>query len=292
MASNYVTKRVYTMQRITTIIISFNEEKNISYAIDSVSGWTDVFVVDSGSTDQTVQIAEAKGAKVVHHDFENYAAQRNWAMNNDPHENAWILFLDADEVLIDELKGEMLKVLEENTFDGFYINRRFYFMEKWIKYGGDYPTWILRLFRKGKGVVERDVNEHLKVLGKVGYLKHDFADNNRNGISAWINKHTKYADMEALELFRYDQRKLENRHDERAHFFGVQAERKRWIREYIWNPLLPPLVRPFFYFFYCYFIKLGFLDGKAGFIYRVLQFWFYFLIDVKYLELKKKANQK
>lgn len=280
------------MQRITTLIISFNEEKNISYAIDSVREWTDVFVVDSGSTDQTVQIAEEKGAKVAHHDFSNYAEQRNWSMNNDPYGNEWIFFLDADETVLAELKEEILKVVQDQSIDGYYIKFRFYFMGKWIKHGGDYPTWILRLFKKGKGVVERDVNEHLKVIGKIDYLKHDFVDNNRNGISAWISKHNRYADMEALELFRYDQRRLNKRHDERARFFGVQAERKRWIREYIWNPLLPPLVRPFFYFFYCYIIKFGFLDGKAGFIYRVLQFWFYFLIDVKYLELKKNVTLK
>jgi hypothetical protein len=213
-------------------------------------------------------------------------------MNNEPYGNQWIFFLDADEVVLDELKAEMLMVVKENVCDGFYINRRFYFMGKWIKHGGDYPTWILRLFKKGKGVVERDVNEHLKVIGKVGYLKNDFVDNNRNGISAWTSKHNRYADMEALELFRYDQRRLNKSHDERARFFGVQAERKRWIREYIWNPLLPPLVRPFFYFFYCYIIKFGFLDGKAGFIYRVLQFWFYFLVDVKYLELRKSVVSK
>lgn len=274
------------MQRITTIIISLNEEKNIAYAIDSVKGWTDVFVVDSGSSDQTVRIAESLGATVVRHEFESYASQRNWAVSNEPFGNGWIFFLDADEVLLEGLKDEMLQAVEEGAYEGFYIKYRFYFMGRWLRHGGDYPTWILRLFKKGKGVVERDVNEHLKVDGAFGYLKHDFADINRKGIGEWVRKHNRYAEMEALELVRYDERKRAQGKDGRAKFFGVQAERKRWIREYIWNPLLPPVVRPFFYFIYCYVIRLGFLDGKAGFIYRALQCWFYLLIDLKYLELR------
>lgn len=90
--------------------------------------------------------------------------------------------MDADEVLLEGLKDEMLQAVEVGAYEGFYIKYRFYFMRKWLKHGGDYPAWILRLFKKGKGIVERDVNEHLKLDGQYGYLKNDFADINRKGI--------------------------------------------------------------------------------------------------------------
>ncbi len=279
------------MNNITTIILTYNEEINIEHSINSVKEWSDVFVVDSFSKDKTCEIATSLGTKVVKKEFESYAKQRNWSIKNEPFGNEWILFLDADEVIFEELKNEILKTIKTTNLDGFYLKRRFYFMDRWIRFGGIYPTWILRLFKKDKGTFERDINEHLNLKGTIGYLKNDFADINRKGIKDWIEKHNKYSTFEALELLNFEKRKKEKKKDEMAKFFGSQAERKRWIREYIWNPLMPPLVRPFFYFFYRYFFKLGFLDGKAGFIYCFLQgLWFPFLIDVKYLEMKR--NQK
>jgi glycosyltransferase involved in cell wall biosynthesis len=274
------------MTRITTIIITLNEERNIRYAIESVRGWTDILIVDSGSTDRTIEIAESMGAKVLHHCFEDYASQRNWALVNDPFSSEWILFLDADEVISIELREEIIKTIANTDCDGFYLKRQFFFMGRWIKHGGEYPAWFLRLFKKGKGVFERSVNEHMKLIGKVGYLANDFADINRNGVGAWVSKHNRYANMEAQELMRFKKRKGRKQKDAMARLFGSQAERKRWIREHIWNSLLPPLIRPLFYFVYCYVIRRGFLDGKAGFIYRVLHgLWYKFLIDVKYIEL-------
>jgi glycosyltransferase involved in cell wall biosynthesis len=275
---------------LSVIILTYNEELNISQALNSVKDWAEeIIVLDSGSTDGTIKLAENLGAKIFHRTFDNYANQRNYALRELPIQNEWILFLDADEYLTEELKKEISETLKTTDCNGFYLKRRFYFWGKWIKHGGYYPTWILRLFKKEKGHIEREINEHFVIKGKVGYLKNDFVDNNHKSITEWIDKHNKYATYEAEELLKFRQRKKSGKKDEFADLSGSQAQKKRWIREHIWNPLMPPLIRPFIYFFYRYIIRLGFLDGKAGFIYHFLQgLWYPFLIDVKYLELKRR----
>ena len=278
------------MNNLTVIILTLNEESNISQALNSVKGWAeDIIILDSGSTDGTVKLAESMGAKVFHRSFDNYANQRNYALKELPIKTEWIFFLDADEYPTEELKKEISETLGSTDCDGFYLKRRFYFRGKWIKHGGYYPTWILRLFKKDKGHVEREINEHFVVNGKTGYLKNDFADNNHKSLEEWIAKHKRYAAYEAEELIKFKKRKAEGRRDEFADLKGSQAQKKRWIRENIWNPLMPPLIRPFIYYFYRYIIRLGFLDGKAGLVYHYLQgLWYPLLIDIKYLEMKRR----
>jgi glycosyltransferase involved in cell wall biosynthesis len=270
---------------LSVVILTYNEEVNIGVTLDSVIHWADhVLILDSESTDRTVEIAREKGAEVYFRKFDNYAAQRNFAIRELPLKTEWMLFLDADEQLTEELKKEIADMLRNPVSkNGFYMKRRVYFLDKWIRFGGYYPTWLLRLFRKDHAVVDREMNEHVVVDGSVGFLKYDFIDNNRKGISDWIAKHNRYSTFEALELLKYK----ENREDKLSRFWGSQAERKRWIRYRIWNPLMPPLIRPFIYFFYRYFLRLGFLDGIRGFIFHFLHgLWYILLIDIKYLEMK------
>lgn len=274
---------------LSVIILSRQEEANIAYSIGNVISWVqDVFVLDSGSTDQTCSIAESLGAKVFYRQFDNYAAQRNYAIKELPTSTVWILFLDADEYLSDELRSEIINMFNNEEIDkndGYYMKRRFYFLNKWIKYGGYYPTWILRLFRKEKALFEREVNEHINLNGKVSYLKNDFIDHNRKGVHDWLEKHNKYATLEAQQFGKT--------HTGISSFWGAQAERKQWIRQNIWNKFLPPLVRPFIYFIYRYFIRFGFMDGKVGFIFHFLHGLVYtFLIDVKYLEMKYYSKKQ
>src|SRR3989339_1198615 len=280
------------LPKYSLIVLTFNEEQHLLRLLTSIEELNViVFILDSGSTDTTLKIAEEYGAKVFYRKFDNYANQRNFALKELPITTEWILFLDADEYLTEELKKEISETLPGTEYDGFYLKRRFYFHGKWIKHGGYYPIWILRLFKKEKGSVDRAINEHFVVNGKVGYLKNDFIDDNKKGISEWISKHDSYSDYEALELVAAKSQAAKD--SQLNNFFGSQAERKRWTREKIWNPFLPPLIRPFIYYFYRYFIRLGFLDGKAGFIYHFLQgLWYPFLIDVKYLELKRKSKSK
>ncbi|MCL5422229.1 MAG: glycosyltransferase family 2 protein [Nitrospirae bacterium] len=275
---------------LSVIILTYNEEANIAQVLESVSGWAGkVFVLDSYSTDKTVELARQYECEVYQHPFQDYAKQRNYAIEQLPIDTEWILFLDADEWLTEELKNEIRGVLALSPSEnGFYIKRRFYWMGKWIK-RGYYPLWLLRLFRKGKASCEhRPVNEHLIVEGKCGYLQNDIIHEDRKGLTEWVARQNRFASLEAGELYRgYE------RHDTLGEsFVGSQAERKRWLRHHIWNRM-PSLIRPFFYFFYRYIIKGGFLDGKEAFIYHVLQgLWVPFLIDVKYLELKMTGKHK
>lgn len=278
---------------VTVIILTYNEEVNISNSVSNVIEWArDVFILDSGSTDRTCELAETLGAKVFYNKFENYAKQRNHAINKLPVETEWIFFLDADEYLTEELKKEIQETISSAEYDGFYIKRRFYFMGRWIKHGGYYPTWILRLFRKNKGIVDRDINEYVKVSGKVGYLKNDFIDDNKKGISDWIAKHNKYSTYEAEELIKFKNRKDDRQKDEFAKLFGAQTQRKKWIKENLYVRL-PLFLRSFFYFIYRYFFRLGFLDGREGLIFHFLQgFWYFFLIDAKLCEIRNNSKKE
>ncbi|MBA2262321.1 MAG: glycosyltransferase family 2 protein [Solirubrobacterales bacterium] len=274
--------------RLAVVILTLDEEPNIRQCLESVLGWADeVFVLDSGSRDATVEIARASGAVTAQNPFVNYSRQRNHAINELPIRCEWILFLDADEWMPGPLKQEISALLESSPVeDGFYIKWRMIWMGRWIR-RGYYPTWILRLFRHGKAHCEdRAVNEHLIVEGSTGHLRHDFMHEDRKGVFAWIAKHNEYATREASELLAgaqaADYREID------ATLTGTQAQRKRWVRYRIWNRL-PPLLRPFLYFFYRYVIKGGFVDGREGFIFHFLHaLWYPLLIDVKYIELKMR----
>jgi len=275
---------------LAVIILTYNEEANIEQVLDSVSGWANaIFILDSHSTDRTLEIARQYGCHIVQNKFENYAIQRNYALDNLPIRSEWVLFLDADEWMTDALKKEISTCITNLPAEnGFYLNRRFIWMGRWIK-RGYYPTWTLRLFRHGKGCCEdRAVNEHLIVEGKTGKLHNDYIHEDLKGVSDWIAKHNSYATREALELF--NTRAAQGYQEIDATLFGNMVQRKRWLRYRIWNNL-PPLIRPCFYFFYRYIIAGGFLDGRAAFIYHFLQaLWFPMMIDIKYLEMKMSRS--
>jgi len=278
---------------VAVIVLTYNEERNIAQALDSVIGWArQVFIVDSLSTDRTLAIAGGYSCEIIQHVFEDYAKQRNFSLTALPIEAEWVFFLDADEWLPRELKDEIATVIAARPREnGFYVKWRFIWMGRWIR-RGYYPTWILRLARHGKVRCEdRAVNEHLILEGSAGHLRRDFIHQDRKGITEWIAKHNAYASREARELLR----RHEAGHAEiPARLFGSQAERKRWIRRQLWERL-PPLVRPFLYFGFRYVLRGGFLDGRAGFIYHFLHgLWFPLLIDVKYLEAlaERRASQQ
>jgi len=270
--------------KVAVVILTYNEEQNLAQALGSVAGWADeVFVFDSFSTDRTVEIAREHGAKVVQHPFENYARQRNAALDTLPISSEWILFIDADEWLPQELKCEIAEVIARSPMEnGFYIKRRLIWMGCWIR-RGYYPTWILRLARRGRvHCEERQVNEHLIVDGAVGYLQHDFIHEDRKDLADWIAKHVRYARREADELIKRDLRVAQEEID--ARLFGTQAQRKRWLRRHVWEKL-PPFVRPWLFFFYRYVLRGGFLDGRAAFVYHFLHaLWFMMLIDAFWFE--------
>lgn len=270
---------------VSVIILTRNEEPNLAQALESVRGWARrIFVVDSFSTDRTLEIAQAYGCEIFQFRFESYSRQRNRALDELPIDSDWILFLDADEWVPDALKQEIAATIAANPAEsGFFLRRRFYWMNTWIR-RGYYPVWILRLFRRGRGRCEdRSVNEHIVVEGRTGFLRQDFIHQDRKPVSDWIEKHNQYALREAKELLRVEavSEKL------RPRLFGPQAERARWVRERLYNRL-PPILRPFLFFFYRVVIRGGMLDGWKALVYHFLQaFWYPLLIDVNFLDLTR-----
>src|SRR3990172_9924069 len=150
---------------LSLMVLTYNEEVNLRHCLESVAGLvTDIFVVDSFSTDGTLKVARQYGARVVQNPFVNLAVQVNWALDNLPFATPWILRLDADEYLTPELRDELQAVLPALPQDiaGLSVKRRFYFMDRWIKHGGYYPTWLLRVFREGMVRCEaRWMDEHM-----------------------------------------------------------------------------------------------------------------------------------
>ena len=252
--------------RVSVLIPTFNEELNLPDCLASICGWApDVWVVDSYSTDRTVEIAREADVNVVQHAFEGYARQKNWALENVPFRGEWVLILDADERVPPELAAEISGVVaaDGHGYDGFYLNRKLIFYGKWIRHCGWYPSWNLRLFRRGQGRYEqREVHEHLLLDGKAGYCQHDLIHEDLRDMSFWIEKHNRYSSQEAREVYRV--RRGVSTAGLQASFFKGSLERKRFIKERIW-PHLPG--RGFLSFFYWYFFRLGFLDGKHGFLF-------------------------
>lgn len=280
------------MLDLTVIILTKDEAMHIGRCIDNVNKVAKkVFVVDCHSTDGTQQIARDLGAEVIEHDWPgNQAAQFNWALDNLPIDTEWILRLDADEYLTDELVGEIQKRLPliPSDVNGVFFKRRHIFLDKWMK-GGIYPVKLLRLFRTGHGRYEqRLMDEHIVLSdGKTMEFDYDFCDHNLNNISWFCKKHVDYAVREAAEMFDLEFNFSGHSHDDAS--LTEQAKEKRLKKlSYARKPLF---WRSFAYFIYRYFLKGGWRDGKEGFIFTFLQGWWYrTLVDAKIYEIKKKCG--
>ena len=273
---------------ISTIILTYNEEANLEACLKSLTGWVqEIFVVDSGSTDSTLEIAARYGAKAVYHPWETYAAQFNWALDELPLEGEWVMRMDADERVMPELRDELLVKLPSLPADvtGLYLKRRVYFMGRWIRHGGYYPTWLLRIFRRDIGRCEaRHMDEHIVLSsGQTLQLENDIIDENHKGLTFWTNKHEGYAIREAKDLLGEDEQ------DEviEPSLWGSQAERKRWVKTRLYARL-PLFWRAWFYFLVRYIFQLGFLDGRKGLAFHFLQAcWYRFYVDAKILEMRE-----
>ena len=277
------------MTILTVVILTYDEAKHITRALQSLEGLdAQVFVVDSFSKDQTVALAQAHGAQVVHHAFASQAQQFDWAMETLPIDTPWVMRLDADEVLTPELVRELRTCLDQLPADvtGINLKRRHIFLGRWIRHGGRYPITLLRIWRKGAARIEqRWMDEHMVLLhGRSITCRHDFLDHNLNDVSHLITKHNAYATREAIDVLsaRYD---LGATTRETAPGQAPsQAARKRWIKENLYNRL-PFWCGPLGYFLFRFTVQRGFLDGQEGVIYHVLQgFWYRFLVGSKIVE--------
>jgi glycosyltransferase involved in cell wall biosynthesis len=272
---------------IVVLILTYNEKENIETCIQSVKGWADdIKVIDSGSTDGTIEILKNHDVQCINNPFLDFSKQRNFAidqLNSDY--TGWVLFLDADEYLTTEIKQEISVSIKSDYYTNYFLNRKFFWQKKWIK-RGYYPCHIIRLFKNGFGRCEdRTVNEHLIVDGPTGFIKEDFVHECKKPISFWIEKHIKRAQLEANELTKRSD------HQVPISLFKNKVETKRWIRFNIWERL-PIFIRPFMLFFFRLIFQRGILDGKVAFGYHFLQtLWFTTLIDIYYLEARlKKAD--
>jgi glycosyltransferase involved in cell wall biosynthesis len=212
---------------LSVIVLTHNEQANLPECLESLKGLDcEVFVVDSGSTDRTVEIARAAGTTVVEHPFDNYAAQRNWAQQHLPVLGAWILHLDADERLTAGLVMEIKQTLQQSShdIDGFLLRKRTVFMGRWIRHGGHYPSYHLRLFRRGRGLCEdRLYDQHFLVSGTVGRLKHDYLDVIALDLYTWTLRHARWAGLEAREMMAVN----DATHRVRPALSGNPIERRR-----------------------------------------------------------------
>ena len=274
---------------IAVMIPTKNEEINLPHALASVKDWaTEVFVLDSGSTDRTEEIAREHGARFHFHPWEGYARQKNWGLDNLGITQPWVFILDADEVITPELRDELLRVAREDkaTEDGFYVNRYFIFLGQRIRHCGYYPSWNLRFFRRGKArYEERDVHEHMIVDGEVGYLRHNMEHYDRRGLEHYIAKHNHYSTLEARELFRIEQSAAHG--TMKYSPFGGPIERRRWVKHKVW-PKLP--AKWFFRWLYMYVLKLGVLDGVVGWHFCMFLAGYEHQITLKLAEMRRDAR--
>lgn len=276
---------------ISVIILTFNDECQIANCLESIKDLADeIIVIDSFSTDRTVEICESYGARVYQNPFINQAIQFNWALDNVPIKNDWILRLDSDEILPGKLREEIRERLAANEdYAAYALNRRMIWMGRWLRWGRMYPHYIVRLFRKGKARYEERTEEHLIVDGKIGRMKNDFMENNRkNNLDYFTEKHLATARGELREILAQERNELDESIEPKL--FGPKVNRTRWLKLHVYSRM-PLFIRPFLYFFYRYFILLGFLDGKPGLIFHVLQgFWYRFYIDAKVYEERLKRQ--
>jgi glycosyltransferase involved in cell wall biosynthesis len=267
---------------LSVVLLSFNSEATLGATLASARLVSDdIHVVDSGSTDKTLEIAAAAGARIVQHPFENYGRQRNWAIDNLPLKYGWQLHLDADERLTPELAARInaLKADFPAGTDGYFIPRLTHFLGHPIRHGGMYPIWHMRLFRNGRGRCEdRKYDQHFRCLGPTAQLNAPMIDDVRMSLTEWTARHNRWADAEADELLSPSETGVIP-----GRFAGNPVERKRALRGgYNRAPLF---LRALGLFLYRYVLRLGFLDGKPGLIFFVLQtFWFRFLVDAKIYE--------
>jgi len=273
--------------RPTVILLSFNSEDTIGATLKSAYRVSDeIFLVDSYSKDGTVVLARSLGATVVQHTFENYGAQRNWAIDNLPVSRPWQLHLDADECMDDQLVAAIQALPDEPEHAGYFLPRYLRFLGRVLRHGGMSPTWHLRLFRAGVGRCEdRRYDQHFLLRsGTTGQLPGAMIDDIRMPLTEWIARHNRWADSEVAEL---DSEEASGRLQPDAH--GNPAQRKRFFRKKY--DQMPLFIRPFALFAYRYLLRLGFLDGIEGLIFWVLQtFWFRFLIDAKIWEKRHAAS--
>ncbi|HYM15529.1 MAG TPA: glycosyltransferase family 2 protein [Dehalococcoidia bacterium] len=266
---------------VTVIIPTRDEALHVARCVASARPLGRVIVLDCGSVDATRDIAARAGAEVVEHLWEGHAAQKNWALEHLDIRTEWVLFLDADEYLPPETAAEIRDAVGRPGAAGYYLARRYVFLGKELKHAWWYPDFQLRLFqRKDARCEDVQVHEHMIVAGPAVPLHAPIIHDNLKGLSAFVERHNRYSDLEAAELAR----PAANR--KRGSFRGSWADRRRALKDRVWFRLpCRPLIR----FFWLYVVRRGFLDGRRGLLFCSLIAMYDFLIDAKIAERKLTA---
>lgn len=273
---------------VSVLIPTLNESSNMSRCLDHLEWADEVVVVDSGSKDDTCRIAEAYGAHVVHFKWNGqWPKKKNWALRNVPFKHEWVLIVDADEWITPELAEEIERAIRSDRYAGYYVNRRFIFMGQWIRHCGYYPSWNLRLIKRGHGEYEQltgidntgsgdnEVHEHVAATGPVGHLNSDMLHFAFPSIHVFMEKHNRYSNWEAAVQFKGAER-------ESAVVGSTVLSKRRRLKRISRRMPLRPTLR----FVYSYIFKGGFLDGRAGLVFCRLLAIYEYLSVAKYHELR------
>jgi len=270
---------------LSIVILTLDEETNLAGCLESARWCDDVVVLDSFSRDRTADIALQFGARLELRAFDNYAAQRNHALHRIPYKHEWVLMLDADERVPDDLRQEMQAAIaaSDRSVTLFRMRRKDHLFGRWIRGSSGYPTWFGRLMRPARVRVERAINEEYHTDGEIRELQshlHHFPFN--KGFAAWIQKHDRYSTMEAqLRLASQpaasDRSRLLTRDP---------IERRRALKSMLYRAPARPLI----VFCGVYFGKGGFFEGRAGLTFSLLRAWYEYMIDCKTLELRRRAR--
>ena len=281
---------------VSVIIPTRNEARNLPACLAALQNFAEVCVIDSQSTDETIEIARHHGAMVVQFHYQGgWPKKRQWAMNTLPLSNDWVLLLDADEILTPELIEEIRQAIKESSFNGYYISLRMLFLGRALRHC-DASFWKLSLFRRGKGgyecrlkdqdasMADMEVHEHILIDGPTARLKNPIIHYNVESLSRYIQKHDEYSNWESRVLFLGG----EDGNQLAPRFFGTQAQRRRWLKNQLYQ--LPG--SPVLLFFYRYLVRMGFLDGIPGLIYCAFQAiqMFHTKAKIYELQLHRKGN--
>lgn len=281
---------------VTAIVAVRNEEKNLPRCLEALRDVGEIYVVDSGSTDATPEIARSFGGKVIQFHYQGgWPKKRQWAMDNLPLAYDWVFLVDADEVLTPQLAEEIRQSITSTDADGYYVCLQMHFLGRILRHG-DAKFWKLALFRHGKGkyecrlrdqnpsMADMEIHEHVVVDGTTERLRNPLIHHNVESLSRYIQKHDEYSNWEARVLL---QREGENT-EMSPSLFGTQAQRRRWLKKRLYG--LPG--SPVMLFCYRYILRGGFLDGVPGLIYCVFQAVQMFHTKAKIYELKARRNSK
>jgi len=268
---------------VSVFIQTLNEEKNLPRCLASLSWSDDIVVLDSYSSDRTLEIARTASARIYQRDYDGRANNQNWAVANIEFKYPWVWYVDADEVTTSQLAKEIMDVSSRKEAPEvvYYVRRRNMFMGRWLRYGGCYSTWIPRLWKPDHIRWERDANPVAIIDGPRGYLTNDFVHYPfSKGMSDWFERHNKYSTYEAQAFIKEVRRKLEFRQI----LSRDPTVRRKFLKQLAYR--LP--CRPFLVFCYMYFVQLGFLDGMAGLTYCRLRAIYEYMIDLKVKALRRR----